>query len=358
MFDTASNILSPGSPDGAIQTLPDNRLRSYQDLSFEYDPHGNLIRRTQAHPSLAHHSDTQLSWDAAHQLSRAQVSRHGVTQTTHYRYDALGRRISKTDAFGSTHYLWDGHLLLQSQRASQPTALFIHEPNSFVPLATVQHGQTFWYQCDQIGAPLELTDVQGRVAWAADYKVWGEAKVWQGLRTGTDDLAMGWSLAQAQGRGPTPPLEQPFRFQGQQFDEETGLHYSRFRYYDPVVGRFVSQDPIGLAGGINTFQYAPNPVVWIDPLGLMGERPPNLTPPGAGRRGAFRAAKRNSEIPMCACPITKPATDKRGNRIPGRDYEYDQGTIRDHSGGHKFPDDPTQNRGPHINDISGEHYDY
>jgi len=135
------HILSPRSPDKAIQPLPDNRLCTYQDLSFEYDPHGNLIRRTQAHPSLAQHSHTQLSWDAAHQLSRAQVSRHGVTQTTHYRYDALGRRISKTDAFGSTHYLWDGHLMLQSQRASQPSALFIHEPNSFVHQSSTHANQ-------------------------------------------------------------------------------------------------------------------------------------------------------------------------------------------------------------------------
>lgn len=60
----------------------------------------------------------------------------------------------------------------------------------------------------------------------------------------------------------------PFRFQGQYHDEESGLHYNRFRYYDPEIGRFVSQDPIGLQGGINLFEYAPNPIVWIDFLGL------------------------------------------------------------------------------------------
>ncbi|WP_269766171.1 RHS repeat-associated core domain-containing protein, partial [Burkholderia ubonensis] len=58
------------------------------------------------------------------------------------------------------------------------------------------------------------------------------------------------------------------RFQGQQVDEETGLHYNRHRYYDPASGRFVSKDPIGLDGGINIYEYAPNPVAWIDPLGL------------------------------------------------------------------------------------------
>ena len=64
------------------------------------------------------------------------------------------------------------------------------------------------------------------------------------------------------------PVQQAFRFQGQYHDSETGLHYNRFRYYDPDVGRFVSQDPIGLAGGNNPYQYAPNPNSWIDPFGL------------------------------------------------------------------------------------------
>ncbi|QOW47003.1 MULTISPECIES: RHS repeat-associated core domain-containing protein [unclassified Acinetobacter] len=58
------------------------------------------------------------------------------------------------------------------------------------------------------------------------------------------------------------------RFQGQYFDQETGLHYNRYRYYSPYVGRFISKDPIGLLGGFNTFAYAPNPVEWVDPLGL------------------------------------------------------------------------------------------
>jgi len=67
-------------------------------------------------------------------------------------------------------------------------------------------------------------------------------------------------------------LEQPFRFQGQQFDQETGLHYNRFRYYDPVVGRFISQDPIGLRGGFKNFHYVPNPLSFVDALGLTGAK--------------------------------------------------------------------------------------
>ncbi|MDV8155324.1 RHS repeat-associated core domain-containing protein [Acinetobacter bereziniae] len=61
-------------------------------------------------------------------------------------------------------------------------------------------------------------------------------------------------------------------FQGQYFDEETGLHYNRYRYYSPYVGRFVSKDPIGLLGGSNIYQYAPNPIEWIDPYGLQATK--------------------------------------------------------------------------------------
>ena len=67
------------------------------------------------------------------------------------------------------------------------------------------------------------------------------------------------------------PLEQnpnPIRFQGQYHDHETGLHYNRYRYYDPQVGRFISKDPISYAGGSNLYQYAPNPTGWVEPLGL------------------------------------------------------------------------------------------
>ena len=64
------------------------------------------------------------------------------------------------------------------------------------------------------------------------------------------------------------PIEQNLRFQGQYYDQETGLHYNRFRYYDSDCGKFVSQDPIGLDGLQNPYAYAPNPTNWIDQFGL------------------------------------------------------------------------------------------
>ncbi|WP_272692237.1 RHS repeat-associated core domain-containing protein, partial [Providencia sp. PROV064] len=78
-----------------------------------------------------------------------------------------------------------------------------------------------------------------------------------------------WGNLQRQAR-PTGEFnsEQNLRFQGQYFDKETGLHYNTFRYYAPDLGRFTQQDPIGLAGGLNLYQYAPNPLTWVDPWGL------------------------------------------------------------------------------------------
>ncbi|ENG0237592.1 RHS repeat-associated core domain-containing protein, partial [Burkholderia multivorans] len=77
---------------------------------------------------------------------------------------------------------------------------------------------------------------------------------------------------------------------GAQEDEETGLAYNRHRYYDPMSGRFVSKDPIGLAGGINVYQYAPNPIAWIDPRGLSKRCP--MSTRGLGKAtGSYSAMK-------------------------------------------------------------------
>jgi RHS repeat-associated protein len=107
-----------------------------------------------------------------------------------------------------------------------------------------------WYQCDHLGTPQELTDSQGNMAWTAQYKAWGQV---------TEQRSQ-WARQHG--------VMNPIRFQGQYHDHETGLHYNRYRYYDPSVGRFISQDPIGYAGGLNLFEYAPNPSNWVDPSGL------------------------------------------------------------------------------------------
>ncbi|WP_310681076.1 RHS repeat-associated core domain-containing protein, partial [Burkholderia multivorans] len=139
------------------------------------------------------------------------------------------------------------------------------------------------------------------------------------------------------------------RFQGQQEDEETGLHYNRHRYYDPVSGRFVSKDPIGLAGGINFFQYAENPTGWIDPLGLA--RCPTS-------RAARREAMRQAGIPTSQQPISQ------SRNASGLEYRYEvpqagggkiQATVQQQTMDVSHQDDPHWEAGKvKIDPISGE----
>jgi RHS repeat-associated protein len=104
-----------------------------------------------------------------------------------------------------------------------------------------------FFHNDQNGAPAEVTREDSSIASRASHKAWGRAQP-----------------ERCEGG-----IHQPLRYQGQYCDEETGLHYNRHRYYDPDIGRFLTQDPIGLSGGINLYLYAPNPRGWIDPLGLI-----------------------------------------------------------------------------------------
>jgi len=116
----------------------------------------------------------------------------------------------------------------------------------------------FYYQLDHLGTPQELTDFGGEIVWSAQYNAYGKVT----------RLAFGGG----------EQLEQPLRFQGQYSDAESGLHYNRHRYYDPEVGRYLTPDPIKLAGGLNQYQYTPNPTGWVDPLGLSGNCPPPNKP--------------------------------------------------------------------------------
>ena len=105
-----------------------------------------------------------------------------------------------------------------------------------------------YYQLDHLGTPITAHNAKGEAVWKVEYEAWGRIR----QETVSDD----------------PKVNIPFRFQGQYYDEESGLHYNRFRYYDPEIGRFVSQDPIWLKGGGNLYAYVVNPTLWIDPLGL------------------------------------------------------------------------------------------
>ncbi|HSX60853.1 MAG TPA: RHS repeat-associated core domain-containing protein [Tahibacter sp.] len=251
-FDPAHNIVG-----GTGESVRGNRVTVYEDKRFRYDTHGNLIEKR-----IAGHTCIRLHYDPEHRLERADISRNGVKQSVTYGYDAFGRRTWKRDAFGTTEFVWDGNRLLQELRRDRRLT-YVYDGTGFVPVAQIESatvdgaeggGVVRYFHTDRSGAPRELTGTDGSVAWRANYRVWGNT------------LTVEYPDAPPGSTGET--VHQPLRFQGQYFDSETGLHYNRFRYYDPDVGRFVSQDPIGLAGGANAYQYAPNPFDWSDPHGL------------------------------------------------------------------------------------------
>ncbi|WP_244102133.1 RHS repeat-associated core domain-containing protein [Burkholderia ambifaria] len=295
-FDPASNIIDPvrtmetpasrPSPVRPESTLPvevpkvlGNLLKAYAGMHFEYDARGNLVRkRTPA-------GEQEYEWDEFNRLLSARVAETSRQSQARYFYDAFGRRIAKEVNGERTVFGWDGDTLAYESDGERGTH-YIYEPETFVPLAqyvaepvegiaTPEWKSTdryvpeedplqkvperrggaalFYYHCDQIGTPQLLTDGDGDVVWEASYKAWGEAR---------EVIARASKAAGI-------VVRNPLRFQGQQVDEETGLHYNRYRYYDPKGGRFVSLDPIKLHGGLNNFQYAPNPVEWTDALGLV-----------------------------------------------------------------------------------------
>ncbi|MCF3391184.1 DUF4329 domain-containing protein [Escherichia coli] len=102
------------------------------------------------------------------------------------------------------------------------------------------------YHCDHRGLPLALISKEGTTEWCAEYDEWGNLLNEENPHQ----------------------LQQLIRLPGQQYDEESGLYYNRHRYYDPLQGRYITQDPIGLKGGWNLYGYQLNPISDIDPLGL------------------------------------------------------------------------------------------
>ncbi|MFA0809928.1 RHS repeat-associated core domain-containing protein [Microbulbifer epialgicus] len=267
VHDPAHNILAAAnSKDEAKQQagatqVKGNRLAFRGDTHYRYDIHGNRIAELRGKGQKL---QTRYHYNSRQQLVRVEKLKveKGTEQfqkAIHYQYDPLGRRIGKATNTEQTNFLWDGDTLLKETNTDNQTKqdlntrTYYFEPNTFKPVALKESQQdkeqVYHYHLDHLGTPDTLTNEEGEVVWSVAYKSYGNI-----------------ALAQEN------QIEQPIRFQGQYFDEETGLHYNRFRYYDPQVGEFTQQDPIGLLGGANNYRYVPNPLGWIDPFGLQADK--------------------------------------------------------------------------------------
>ncbi|MNM87199.1 putative deoxyribonuclease RhsC [compost metagenome] len=256
--------------------LQGNRLRRRYDSHYDYDAFGNLIRERRGMPSKI----TEYTYDSQHRLI-------GIStpdgKSVSYRYDAFGRRIGKTVDGQTTQFFWQGDQLI-AESGPRHYRSYVYEPGSFRPLALVDgKGRTdacpFYYQLDHLGTPQELTSYGGAIVWSAKYTAHGKLR----------------EVSHGEGER----LEQPLRFQGQYFDAESGLHYNRHRYYHPDIGRYLTPDPVKLAGGLNPYRYTRNPTGWVDPLGSSGNCP-HANQPGWSApygEGGAKVDEREPDVP-------------------------------------------------------------
>ncbi|WP_351016768.1 RHS repeat-associated core domain-containing protein [Shewanella sp. AC91-MNA-CIBAN-0169] len=234
-----------------------DRLMSMAGVDYRYDVSGNQISQ------IGSGDKQQRSFNGLNQL--VQINVNG--KLTQYEYDALGRRSAKITELGRTDFIWDNHQLIGECTLGEYT-WYIYQPDTFTPVALIKSGQVYYYHLDQLGTPICLTDENTQIVWRSQQDVFGQTIKSTSIKD-TDIEDADNEHADIDYAALQDKIPNPIRFQGQYFDDESGLHYNRFRYYSPGQARFIHQDPIGLVGGINHYQYAPNPVNWVDPFGLM-----------------------------------------------------------------------------------------
>ncbi|MGC2531302.1 MAG: RHS repeat-associated core domain-containing protein [Candidatus Acidiferrum sp.] len=171
--------------------------------------------------------------------------RHNLDGVT-FKYDPFGRRIYKSSSSATSVYAYDGDNLIEETNSSgSVVARYAQTENIDEPLAMLRSSATSYYQADGLGSITSLSNAAGALAQTYTFDSFGN----QTASTGS--------------------LTNSFRYTAREFDSETSLYYMRARYFDPQVGRFISEDPIGFSGDINVYRYSFNsPVNLDDPSGL------------------------------------------------------------------------------------------
>ncbi|MFD6891846.1 RHS repeat-associated core domain-containing protein [Streptomyces sp. NPDC059957] len=289
-YDVAGNQISAEWPDRAQRTegrgertYEGTRLLSAGSVRCSYDAAGRTVVRRRKR--LSSKADTwHYTWDAENRLTACRTP-DGVLWT--YAYDPLGRRTAKhrmapdgQTIVVSVYFSWDGTRLAEQTDTAHGTTTS-WEYDGHRPLTQLERRGTpqtgvdsrfFAIVTDLVGAPSELVDEDGKIAWQARSTVWGTTTWNRGAAAYT-----------------------PLRFPGQYDDAETGLYYNCFRHYDPATARYASADPLGLAPAPNPVAYVINPQTWADPEGLIakgctedggwysGMQPANLKKPDGSR---------------------------------------------------------------------------
>ncbi|MGB8944145.1 MAG: RHS repeat-associated core domain-containing protein [Streptomyces sp.] len=239
------------------------RLTRAGHTRYEHDALGRTVLRQKKRPSRK--PDTwRYTWDAEDRLTAVVTP---DSTNWRYLYDPLGRRTAKQrlsddgqSVIEQVDFTWDGNTLCEQTTHStslphRVTLTWDHD--GLYPISQTERllggessqeeidSRFFAIVTDLVGAPTELIGETGDIAWRSRTTLWGST-TWNSRATAYT----------------------PLRFPGQYYDPETGLHYNRFRHYDPETARYLTPDPLGLAPAPNTHTYVANPHTWADPHGL------------------------------------------------------------------------------------------
>ena len=262
-YDLAGNLHEPG---GEVREYGQgNRLLRKGDLTYRWDEAGRLLSTRDGRGQT-----TTYEWDGLGLLASVEMP---DGRRVEFAYDSFARRIAKR-AFetapkggrrikSEVRFVWDGGVLVHEIKRSAREVgdplveerTYCFDEGQFAPWAhrearrdgaRLDESPWYHYLNDEVGAPERLVGPDGQIVAVLERTTWGASP-----RDGGQ-------------------VTTPLRYPGQYEDEETGLVYNRYRYFDPALGRYVSADPAGLEGGFNGFEYAGNaPTRFVDPDGLM-----------------------------------------------------------------------------------------
>ncbi|MDP3787261.1 MAG: RHS repeat-associated core domain-containing protein [Candidatus Omnitrophota bacterium] len=276
-YDPLGNRLT-SSKDAYTYNIA-NQLLSTTGYACEYNKTGNLIKKTETDDDGQLKTST-FTYDYENRLTQVFIQEEDETKIVTFAYDPFGRRIKKTvqeqeeipdeeDDEGeeedaddletprTTYYVYDNEDIILEYRTKQEdneseeeVIRYCHGPGIDEPISIEKDNKTYYYHFDGLGSVTSLTDKNKKITDSYSYDSFGNLK-----RQGSK-------------------VKNSFTYTAREFDKETGLYYYRNRYYDPKIGRFITQDPLGMLDGPNIYTYVNNNSVnFIDPWGWRKEKP-------------------------------------------------------------------------------------
>jgi RHS repeat-associated protein len=204
-----------------------NQLTADSNASYTYDNNGNTLTKTVGTDV------TTYGWDLENRLTSVQLPNGGGTVS--YKYDPFGRRICRSGPSGTTIWNYDGPNIIEERDGTGTlVARYTQGAGIDEPLAMLRGGSTYNYEQDGLGSVTSLTGVSGSVAESYTYDSYGKV------------LAGGTTVVN------------PFRYTGREWDGDAGIYYYRARYYEPTLGKFLSEDTLRFVAGQNFFAYVDN----------------------------------------------------------------------------------------------------